>query len=108
MDGRCTGNMIKDNYVDGAATGVYMKSCDENELISNTFVNTDENYWEDNEGLLWKVSVYMCVCERERRVIFCTSIFVCLFVCLFACISTLLSRIFPLPFPCWKTCFEQS
>lgn len=54
--GRCTGNLFENNYINGATYGVYMSEADGNMFLNNTFVDTDENEWVDNEELLWKVS----------------------------------------------------
>lgn len=56
LEGRCTGNIIQENYVSGAERGVDMKETDGNDMIGNTFLDTDGNEWEDNDDLLWKVS----------------------------------------------------
>lgn len=55
-EGRCTGNIFEDNYVNNAHYGVYMREADHNRYIGNTFIDTKENEWVDNLGLLWKVS----------------------------------------------------
>ena len=54
--GRCTGNLFKDNYVEGSARGVYMSETRDNMITSNSFIDTDENEFEDSDGLLWTVS----------------------------------------------------
>lgn len=54
--GRCTGNLFKDNLIDGSARGVYMSETRDNMITSNIFLDTPENELEDSDGLLWNVS----------------------------------------------------
>lgn len=64
--GRCTGNLFQNNYINGATYGVYMSEADANEFLDNTFIDTDENEWIDNEELLWKVSAdSRCVSAQQ-------------------------------------------
>ncbi|CAN0177951.1 unnamed protein product, partial [Laminaria digitata] len=54
--GRCTGNLFKNNYIEGSARGVYMSETRDNMITTNTFIDTPDNEFEDSDGLLWNVS----------------------------------------------------
>ena len=60
--GRCTGNLFKDNLIEGSARGVYMSETRDNMITSNIFLDTEENELEDSDGLLWSVSGYNMLC----------------------------------------------
>lgn len=54
VDGRCTDNTFNNNYINGAAYGVYQSEADSSNYLGNTFVDTGDNEWEDGDDLLWK------------------------------------------------------
>lgn len=54
-EGRCTDNLFQNNRFEGASLGVNMRETRGTQVIGNTFVDTDDNEWEDSDGLVWKV-----------------------------------------------------